>query len=239
MKYKLWIIISLLIAIAFLSCKGGGGSQSGEVNFDRDASYALGLNIGANLKEGLNEDNLIPNIDEFIKGLRDGITGKEPRFSLHEARERIKIAYDAVAEIHAAEAVQKENEFLAENARKPGVNITSSGLQYEIITERTGGQRPTEQDIVLVHYEGKFINGKFFDSTYTRGQPQAMELDYIIPGWSEGVQLMTVGSKYILYVPSALAYGEEGFIDNWSGEVIIPPFSTLIFEVELLEINPN
>jgi len=230
MKIKLWVILAVLTAVALLGCNGSSGSSKGEINFNKDASYALGLNIGSGLKEGLEADGIYPNIDEFIKGMRDGITGREPRIDVFQARELIEATLDAIFEERSSEARQEEIMFLAENARNPGINITSSGLQYEVVVERTG-PKPAEFDTVLIHYEGKFTDGKFFDSSYTRGYPQEMELDWIIPGWSEGIQLMSVGSTYRFYVPSELAYGDEGLYD------IIPPFATLIFDVELLEIK--
>jgi FKBP-type peptidyl-prolyl cis-trans isomerase len=120
------------------------------------------------------------------------------------------------------------NEFLAENSKRPGINITPSGLQYEVIREGTGA-KPNAEDEVRVHYEGKLIDGTVFDSSYENGEPIEFPLYRVIPGWSEGVQLMSIGSKYILYIPYGLGYGE-------SGAGPIPPYSTLIFEVELLDI---
>ncbi|MCL2184917.1 MAG: FKBP-type peptidyl-prolyl cis-trans isomerase [Treponema sp.] len=238
MTTKHWLILALFTAVFFMGCKGAaGGSSSGKVNFDRDASYSLGLNIGATLKEGMTADNLSPNIDEFLKGIKDGITGKKPRFDLDEARQKIEQAFNSLEEIKNTEAVKLGNEFLAENAKKPGVIITNSGLQYEVLAEGYGPS-PTMEDMVVVHYEGKFIDGKFFDSSYTYGQPARFDLDYIIPGWAEGLQLMKIGSKYRFVIPSELGYGEEGMQDWNTGRQLIPPFATLIFEVELLEINP-
>ena len=234
------IVCAVFTAVIFTGCKGAteNGSSAGKVNFDRDASYSLGLNIGVTLKDGMSADNITPNIDEFIKGMMDGLTGKKPRFELEEARGKIEQAFNSIEEINKTEAIKKENEFLAENAKKPGVIITSSGLQYELVTEGYG-PKPTMEDLVVVHYEGKFIDGKFFDSSYTYGQPAEFDLNYIIQGWAEGLQLMSVGSKYKFYVPSELGYGEEGMQDWNTGQQLIPPFATLLFEVELLEIKPK
>jgi FKBP-type peptidyl-prolyl cis-trans isomerase len=232
MKYKLLIICSVLTTAALLGCNGSAGSSKMEVNFSRDASYALGLNIGAGLKEGMEADGIFPNLNDFFRGMRDGIEGKNQRFDLDRARIILDEALDAMMEEMYAEARQAENIFLAENVRKPGIIITQSGLQYEIITEGSG-PKPTEHDRVLVHYDGKFTDGRFFDSSHSRGYPSEFELSWIIPGWAEGLQLMSVGSKYRFYIRSELAYGEDGI------QGIIPPFSTLIFDVELLEINPN
>ena len=122
--------------------------------------------------------------------------------------------------------------FLDENASKPGVITTRSGLQYNVIREATG-PRPQRTDVVLVHYEGKLIDGTVFDSSYQRGQPAAFPLDQVIPGWTEGVQLMATGAKYHFVVPPALAYGARG-----AGGVI-PPGAVLEFDIELLAIRPE
>lgn len=124
--------------------------------------------------------------------------------------------------------------YLAENAKKPGVFTTASGLQYQVIREGSG-PKPAATDLVLVHYEGRLLDGTVFDSSYQRGQPAAFPLDSLIPGWSEGVQLMTVGSKYRFTVPSDLAYGAAGAGN--AGE--IPPNAVLQFDVELLAVKPQ
>ncbi len=121
--------------------------------------------------------------------------------------------------------------FLAENAKKSTIKSTSSGLQYEVLTPGTGKINPKATDTVTVHYKGTSIDGKEFDSSYSRGEPASFPLNGVIPGWTEGVQLMTEGAKYRFYIPSALAYGENG-----AGGAI-GPNETLIFEVELLKIN--
>ncbi len=127
---------------------------------------------------------------------------------------------------------QQDMQYLAENAKKPGVITTASGLQYKIITQGTG-PKPARTDTVLVHYEGRLIDGTVFDSSYQRGQPAKFPLDGVIPGWSEGVQLMNTGSKYHFTVPPALGYGAAG-----AGGVI-PPGAVLEFDVELLAVRPK
>jgi len=219
-----------------VGCKGNSGSLPGEVNFNKDASYALGLNIGSSFREGMTADNIYPILDEFLEGMKDGITDSNQRFSLEEAREKIEAAFQAVSEQKKTELMNKENVFLAENAKKPGINITSSGLQYEIIIIEDG-VKPTENDTVLVNYNATFTDGTPFDST-AEGEPASIGLNQVIAGWREGLQLMSVGSKYMFYIPSSIGYGEQG-MTNWSGEEIIPPYATLIFEVELLGIEPN
>lgn len=121
--------------------------------------------------------------------------------------------------------------FLAENAKKPNIVKTASGLQYEVLTKGTGSKHPAATDNVTVHYKGTTIDGKEFDSSYSRGEPTSFGLNQVIPGWTEGVQLMTEGAKYRFFIPSELAYGEQG-----AGGAI-GPNETLIFEVELIKIN--
>jgi FKBP-type peptidyl-prolyl cis-trans isomerase len=226
MKYKFLLILAVLIAVqGFWGCKksGSGSPVEGE-NFDYDASYALGMNIGASL----GYDGIIPNIDGLLQGIKDQLSGGETKFDEGEARMILQEAYSVMMEKEEAEALRKENEFLAENSRKPGVALTASGLQYEIIRE-ANGRKPAADNMVRVHYEGRLIDGTVFDSSYERGFPVEFPLGRVIPGWTEGVQLMGVGSKYKFYIPSELGYGPGGQGD-------IPPFATLIFEVELLDI---
>jgi len=227
MKYKL-LIFTVIIAAVFMGCNGSSGSSGGEVNFDKDASYALGLNIGAGLRNDLRDDGIFPNIDEFLKGMKDALTGREPRFDLFDAREKIEIAFDAIMAVRGTENMQREIAFLAENAGKPGIQITSTGLQYEVLTEGTG-RRPSSTDVVQVHYEGRLIDGTLFDNSYEHGAPVQFPLDRVITGWSEGLQLMRVGSRYRFFIPSELGYGQFGFGP-------IPGNATLIFTVELLDI---
>jgi len=218
-----------LAALLFISCKGSSGSSLGEVNFNKDASYALGLNIGTGLKEGLAADGVSPNINELLKGMRDGLTGKNPRFDLMEARNIIESTFDAVMEEKSAMVRDEGNAFLAENAKNPGVIITPSGLQYEIIIDASG-PKPNENNVVKVHYEGRLIDGTLFDNSYEYQEPVVFPLNGVIAGWTEGLQLMSVGSKYKFYIPSELGYGAYG------AGASIPPYATLIFTVDLLEI---
>ena len=229
MKNKLIIIMAVLIIAAFGGCKNSkSGSSAGEENFDKDASYALGMSVGTGLKSNIETDGIVMNIDEFMKGFKDSLTGKETRFDEYQAMDLINAAFDALAESKNAEATQSENAFLAENSKKPGVRITPSGLQYEVISE-TNGRKPSITDTVRVHYEGRLIDGTVFDSSIERGLPEEFTLNAVITGWAEGLQLMGVGSKYIFYIPSSQGYGPNG----WGP---IPAYATLIFDVELLDI---
>jgi len=231
MKNKLFILAVLTAAVIF-SCKGSGsGSSPKKENFDKDASYAIGMSIGSSLVQ----DGIVPNYNEFLKGIKDMVSGKETRFTEGEAMEKIQAAYFAMMEEReaeelekGAETLQKGIDFLAENNKKPGIITTDSGLQYEVITG-TSSAKPKASDTVRVHYEGRLLDGTVFDSSYENGEPIEFPLNAVISGWTEGLQLMSVGSKYRLFIPSELGYGSRG-----GGP--IPPNSVLIFEVELLEI---
>jgi len=192
----------------------------------KDISYALGLSMATNfLNSGIN--NL--DIESFTKGISDIFNKKEPSMSQDEAKQIIN-AYFAKLQQEAGEKDKKAGaEFLKANKEKDGIFVTESGLQYEILTAGDGA-KPKATDTVRCHYEGKLINGTIFDSSFKRNQPADFPVNQVIPGWVEALQLMPVGSKWRLYVPSELAYGEYG-----AGEQI-GPNATLIFDVELLEI---
>lgn len=201
-------------------------------------SYAFGTSIGAGLKTtGLST----LNYEVLLKGLKDAFTGGKVVLDQQQAQQCINEALakaSAVknkAEIEAnkikyAPVMKEGQEFLEQNKKREGVKTTASGLQYEVLTAGTG-VKPAATDSVLVHYKGTLLNGKQFDSSYDRGEPISFPLNRVIPGWTEGVQLMPAGSKYKFYIPYNLAYGERG------AGADIPPYSTLIFEVELLKVN--
>jgi len=228
MKNTFLIIFAVITAIFICGCKGSSGLSQDKANFDKDSSYALGLNVGSGLRDGLKNDNVNPDFNEFMKGMRDGMLGKDPRFPLDEARDKIEAAFNALTQERNEENIQKGIDFLAENAKKPGINITQSGLQYEVLVEGNG-PKPTGDSIVKVHYEGRLIDDTLFDNSYERQEPVMFALNDVIEGWSEGLQLMNVGSKYKLYVPSEIGYGSMGYGP-------IPAYATLIFTVELIDI---
>jgi len=190
-------------------------------------SYALGMIVGFDfLESGLEVD-----FAAFIEGMMAAMGGDEGAFLVgrYEAWDLAEAAFDRAMEAQADAARISEELFLAANAAAPGVRQTASGLQFAQI-EEGDGPRPGPSDVVIVHYEGTFTDGAVFDSSYMRGSPEIFPLDMVIPGWSEGIQLMSVGSVYRLYIPSRLAYGAQG-----AGQ-LIPPFATLVFTVELLGI---
>jgi len=196
-------------------------------------SYAIGLDVGRSLK------TLGSDIDReaFVEALNTQLDGKTPRLDAAEAG-KVKQAFfqkraAKQAEERKAKAAKNKaagEKFLAENAKKDGVKVTASGLQYEVL-KMGDGAKPVATDKVKVNYEGKLLDGTVFDSSYKRGQPISFPLNGVIKGWTEGVQLMPVGSKFRFYIPSDLAYGANG-----AGKAI-EPNSTLIFEVELLSIE--
>jgi len=232
MKNKFWIIsVFLIVSMLFSACERNNSSLfPAEENLDKDASYALGMSVGAEFLQNMISGQISPNIDEFIKGMSDIMKGKTTRFDMSQASDVIERAFAVIMEERNVEYMLAENAFLAENARQPGIIITSSGLQYQIISEGTG-PKPVITDEVKVHYQGTLVDGEVFDSSYARGVPVDFFLSQVIPGWSEGLQLMNVGSHFRFYIPSELGYGPGGMMQ------VIPPYATLIFEVELLGIN--
>ena len=188
--------------------------------------YALGLDTGAVLKEQGTEID----VDAFCAGLKDGLGAGPPRIAPEEVRRLVDQERQRAAREAAARNLKAGQRFLEENRKKEGVKVTASGLQYEVLKEGDG-PRPAATDRVTVHYRGTLLSGKEFDSSYGRGQPTTFPLNRVIPGWTEGVQLMKVGSKFRFFVPTNLAYGERG------AGAVIGPNEALVFEVELLGIN--
>ena len=189
-------------------------------------SYALGLSMGFNFKtSGID----VLNTADFVKGIEDVLKDRDLEMSNEEAKQIIN---DYFMELQAEKSELNKKageEFLRINKEKTGVKTTSSGLQYEVIVDGEG-KKPKATDTVTVHYEGRLIDGRVFDSSIQRGQPASFGLNQVIPGWTEGVQLMSKGAKYRFFIPSELAYGSRQ-----AGE-LIEPDSTLIFDVELLDI---
>ena len=197
-------------------------------------SYALGHNIGHQLiGMGLNESL---NVEDYAAAIADVLQGREPKMSHEEVHQVLEHYFAELEERQQAEAAERgkaakgEGEaFLKENAQRPGVTVTASGLQYEVVKEGTGRQ-PKASDTVRCHYEGTLIDGTVFDSSYRRGLPAEFGLRPGIAGWTEGVQLMKEGSIFKFYIPYNLAYGERG------AGADIPPYAALIFKVELINV---
>ena len=197
-------------------------------------SYALGLGIGQQLKQMGLKDTLV--IEDFAASIVDVLQDNDLKVSNQEAQVIVSSFFQKkeeemkAAQVEAGKAAKKEGEaFLAENAKKEGITVTKSGLQYEVLQEGAGKQ-PKATDTVRCHYEGRLLDGTIFDSSYKRNKPADFGLQQVIAGWTEGVQLMSEGSKYRFYIPYMLAYGEGG------AGAMIPPYATLIFDVELIKV---
>ena len=189
-------------------------------------SYSLGMLLGERFTKRFGD----LNYEALMEGLQLAHEGKETQFTMEDAQARLQ-NFEQAANKEAQMAAAEEGEkYLEENKAREGVKVTESGLQYEVITEGDG-PKPTAEDTVSVHYAGTLIDGTEFDSSIARGQPTEFPLKGVIPGWTEGLQLMNTGGKYRFVIPSELAYGQQG-----AGQAI-GPGATLIFEVELLEIK--
>ena len=192
-------------------------------------AYALGLNVGSNLQQQFADIS----IDYFTKGISDLFRNADnmPIKNNEDAMTFLNNYFAKQQELASSANKEAGEKFLAENAKRTGVSTTPSGLQYEIITEGAG-EKPAATDKVKVHYRGTLIDGTEFDSSYARNEPIVFGLSQVISGWTEALQLMPVGSKWRIYLPYNLAYGEQGHTGGSIG-----PFSTLIFDVELLGIE--
>ncbi len=183
--------------------------------------YAIGLDLGKNLKKNA----IDVDVNVIMQGIKDGYTGGKALLT----DEQVKETYTAFQQERVQKAKQEGDAFLAANKKKDGVITMASGLQYKII-KKGSGKTPKATDSVTVNYRGTLIDGSEFDSSYKRGQPATFTVSGVIPGWTEALQLMKEGSKWELFIPPSLAYGERGTPG-------IPPNSVLIFEVELISVN--
>ncbi|AEF80661.1 FKBP-type peptidyl-prolyl cis-trans isomerase [Leadbettera azotonutricia] len=224
-------ISKIQAVIEQISARDETGAQDEVVKIDVDTSYAIGMYLASQFTI----PDVTYNYPSFSEGFKAFVEAKETKFSMDDAIPKIQAVFDQVTareEVKNQELGAKNLDeglaFLAENGTKPGIVTTSTGLQYEVITEGSGA-KPTAQDEVRVDYEGTLLDGTVFDSSYARGEPIEFPLNGVIPGWTEGLQLMAEGSTYRLFIPSDLAYGSQG-----GGP--IPPNSTLIFKVELLAV---
>ena len=196
-------------------------------------SYALGIGIGSQLA-GMGAKGL--NIDDFAQAVKDVISGTPLKVNNAEAQSLVQAFFQEQEEKQRAAAAEAGKvakaageSFLAENAKKEGIVVLPSGLQYQVLKEGNG-KKPSATDQVKCHYEGTLIDGTIFDSSYQRNEPATFGLNQVIAGWTEGVQLMSEGAKYRFFIPYNLAYGERGAGEN------IPPFAALVFDVELLKV---
>lgn len=232
MKYHRLAAAVALVGLALTGCDSQSSRQDVELKTAAEkASYGIGLNMGRSLsQEGM--DDL--NARAVAIGIEDALAKKEQRLTDEQLMEAFAALQKRAEERMAAigvENAQKGKKYLEDNGKRAGVTTTASGLQYEVLQKAEGAQ-PKADDIVSVHYEGKLIDGTVFDSSIKRGSPVVLPVSGVIPGWVEGLQLMHVGEKIKLYIPSDLAYGAQSPSPN------IPANSVLIFELELLSIQP-
>ena len=226
-------LLTAVLCIMLLAGHVNAGDNATLKNEKDKVSYSIGLNIGNNFKS----QSVDINTDVLLKGIKDALSGSKPSMTDKEIQETMTAFQKEMTAKQAERAKvlgeknKKEGEaFLAANKKKEGIKTTSSGLQYKVIMSGNGA-KPKTTDSVTVNYRGTLIDGTEFDSSYKRGEAANFPLNGIIPGWVEALQMMPVGSKWQLFLPSSLAYGERG-----SGREI-GPNAALIFEVELIAIN--
>lgn len=218
-----------VLLVALLSASGWTFAQDEELpagdnaEVAKRASYGMGFSIGSNLKG----QRAKLDMKALLGGLQDALAGAKPQFT----EEEIQAAMQAFDQQQTAQWRKENEDFLADNGKQKDVKTLPSGLQYKVLTAGAG-KKPKATDQVVTHYRGTLIDGNQFDSSYDRKQPATFPVNRVIPGWTEALQLMGVGSKWQLFVPAKLAYG-----DRPPPGAAIPPGSTLIFEVELLEIK--
>lgn len=191
-------------------------------------SYALGLGIAHQLKSMGIEDF---SVEDFSQSVSDVLADKTPAMTNREAQELLNDYFQKKQKEEAEKAIADGKVFLEANGKREGVTTTKSGLQYEVLTPGKGERSPKATDTVVCHYEGRLVSGKVFDSSYERNQPAEFGLNQVIPGWTEGLQLMSEGAKFRFYIPYLLGYGEQGAGPS------IPPYSTLVFDVELISVK--
>lgn len=224
--------IGLFLVIIGMSCQQNGGISDVKLETPADsAGYAIGILVGNNNKEQVNNapGGADINIDAMVVGFAKAALGDSTEMTPEEADKIVREYFTSAGEKQGQENLEAGNAFLEENKERPEVKVTDSGLQYEVLQEGDGPV-PAEDDRVRVHYHGTLIDGTVFDSSVDRGEPAVFGVTQVIPGWTEALKMMPVGSKWKIYLPSDLAYGERGAGGG------IGPNETLIFEVELLEI---
>ena len=232
MKKLIWFVIPLLLT-TYACDKGavGGGASLPMSTLADSVSYAIGVQMGDNFKQSQEQYGAeYFKSDMMVNGINETLNGTA-RIEAQDIRGLMMKFQNILMEKEGGANSEKGAKFLAENATKEGVKTTASGLQY-IINEPGSGVGPTADDKVEVHYEGRLIDGTVFDSSIKRGQPAQFGVTQVIPGWTEGLQLMKPGAKFTFFIPSDLGYGQRG-----SGQQI-GPNETLIFDVEMLKVNP-
>jgi FKBP-type peptidyl-prolyl cis-trans isomerase len=225
-----FLLASTVLLLAGCGEKKAAMPGQGLESVEQRASYVVGYSIGQNLKQ---QPGLTVDQKAFATGVEDALAGAKVRVdeklleaAMQEMQKRAQTQMEATAKTN----LQAASDYLAKNKSRSGVKTTTSGLQYEVMKKGFGGAKPKATSKVRVHYHGTLIDGTVFDSSVERGQPVEFPLNGVIPGWTEGLQLMSAGDKFKFHIPPALGYGQRG-------NPRIPPNSALVFEVELLAIN--
>ena len=232
MKNSLILMTAAVLSVLAMSCQPSGSGGNVELNSLADsAGYAIGVLVGENNKQQIQSapGGEEINLEAMVAAFRQATLGEEGKMTAEEADQIIRSYFEAEGAKQSQLNLEEGNAFLEQNKSRSEIKTTPSGLQYEIL-EEGNGPIPTAEDQVRVHYHGTLIDGTVFDSSVERGEPAVFGVNQVIPGWTEALQLMPTGSKWKVYIPSELAYGTNG-----AGGAI-EPNSTLIFEVELLEI---
>ena len=235
---KKQVIAGVIAAsLVLVGCNQGSGGSKASLDSDlQKVSYGIAHNIASNfVDQGIELD-----AKAFQKGLEEGLAGKASAVGQEDLmaamqnfqQQQMEKQQSEISKLEEANAAEAKK-FFAENAKKEGVSVTESGLQYSVVSASGKDQKPGIDDTVVVHYRGTLLNGEEFDSSYSRNQPATFGLSHVIPGWTEALQLMNVGDKFQIFIPSELAYGAGGAGPK------IGPNAALIFEVELLDINPT
>ncbi len=232
MKKSFFYLFIISLILVFVNCQQQNAGKSPKLVTAADsAGYAIGILVGNNNKQQINN---APgggdiNLDAMTAGFRSASLDEETEMTIEEADQVIRSYFENAGEKAGQANLEAGNSFLEQNKNREGVIVTESGLQYEVL-KQGDGEKPASEDSVRVHYHGTLIDGTVFDSSVDRGEPAVFGVGQVIKGWTEALQMMPVGSKWKIYIPSDLAYGERGAGSD------IGPNSTLIFEVELLEI---
>lgn len=231
MKNTIIYFLAAILMVAGASCQQNGTKNVNlESNID-SVSYAIGILVGANnlkqLQSAPSGDEI--NIEAMSAAFHAASVGEEAKMTEEEANNLVRAFFEGAAERETQTNLEEGNAFLEKNKSREGIQTTESGLQYEVLTEGDG-PKPSAEDQVRVNYHGTLIDGTVFDSSVDRGEPAVFGVGQVIPGWTEALQMMPVGSKWKIYLPADIAYGERG------AGADIGPNSALVFEVELLEI---
>jgi FKBP-type peptidyl-prolyl cis-trans isomerase len=232
MKKSFFYLVIASMILLVVNCQQQNTAKSPKLVTAADsAGYAIGILVGNNNKQQINnapggEDI---NLEAMTAGFRSASLDEEAEMTVEEANSFLGSYFEQAGKEAGQENLESGNSFLEQNKSREGVNVTPSGLQYEVLKQGSG-EKPDSTDRVRVHYHGTLVDGTVFDSSVDRGEPAVFGVNQVIPGWTEALQMMPVGSKWKIYIPSELAYGERGAGND------IGPNSTLIFDVELLEI---